>query len=619
MFFSKQSVDKVFDTLGIGALYWRVLILPHSGKAVVLLFLMLGGALFEAMTIGMAVPILDTASSQDNLHDNKVAIEVIAILKSAGLPSTQVAVVFSLIVLAAVLFLLRAVVVFVQHYTVTFMATDIYRETKSRLFQRMLTSHYDFFSKKSRGALMTDMTQPVEAVHTSFVQLGVFVTGMVNCAALFALMLYLSSWTTVFIGVLGVAGFSWWNKILSPRAFRRGRELYELHRQESKVELDAIDGIKVVKSNVLEDELVRQHQRLLQQEIQPRLRMAIFQRGPALVNEFVIVLVVVGLSLIAFSPFAGGLTFATLIALLFALRRASASISSVTAASVALKKWCRAVEVLEEIDQLIPQEPSDGKPVGMVGEIVFDQVSFFYDSRPDQWVLRDVTLKLRKGTVTAIVGLTGAGKSTIADLMIRLYDQKQGVILADQANIGSLNLKLWRSKIGYLSQDVFIFNETLRDNIVLWRENVSDDTLRWALRSAKLDDFVSSLDQGYDTILGDRGLRLSGGQRQRVAIARAIIANPEILILDEATSALDNVTEKFVYNAIREASQNMIVIVIAHRLETIRDADQIAVLHEGKIVEQGSHEELLVKRGVYSRLYENEDSKKEDVPLEVSQ
>jgi len=214
--------------------------------------------------------------------------------------------------------------------------------------------------------------------------------------------------------------------------------------------------------------------------------------------------------------------------------------------------------------------------------------------------------------VTAIVGSTGSGKSTIANLLIGLYEPQAGSILVNSVDLQALDLHAWRARVGYVSQDIFVFNATIKDNIALWDESLSQDQIEWAARTAQLHEFIASLPEGYETVVGDRGVRLSGGQCQRLAIARAILRRPEVLIFDEATSALDNLTERAVYDAINALHHEAIVIVIAHRLSTVREANQIIVLQGGRVIEVGTHDLLVGRRGVYAKLYE------EKIPQPVS-
>ena len=217
--------------------------------------------------------------------------------------------------------------------------------------------------------------------------------------------------------------------------------------------------------------------------------------------------------------------------------------------------------------------------------------------------LRDLDLHLPRGGLTAITGVSGAGKSTLADLLIRLYDPDAGRILIAGRELKDLDLAGWRRRVGYVEQDAFLFNTSVRNNVTLWDESVTDDAIERVARDVQLMDVVRALPQGFDTEVGDRGSKLSGGQRQRVAMARALLRKPSVLIFDEATSALDNLTEHEIHDVIATLRDDAIVLVIAHRYATIRDADIVVVLSQGRVVEQGTPSELLRAHGHFSGLY----------------
>ena len=263
--------------------------------------------------------------------------------------------------------------------------------------------------------------------------------------------------------------------------------------------------------------------------------------------------------------------------------------------------------IFELLDQRGPLESGGGAAVPRpAGAVQLDAVHFAYPSRPETEVLRGVTLDIAPGSRVALVGPSGSGKSTIAALIARYYDPNSGRIALDGADLRGLDPKSLRAHIGVVAQEPLLFATSIAENIRYGRPDASDDDLRAAARAANADGFITALSQGYETLVGERGVRLSGGQKQRIAIARALLKNPAILILDEATSALDAESEHLVQEALDRLMQGRTTVVIAHRLSTVRDADRVIVLDHGEVVEQGTHDALVAADGLYRRLVERQ-------------
>jgi ATP-binding cassette, subfamily B, heavy metal transporter len=251
------------------------------------------------------------------------------------------------------------------------------------------------------------------------------------------------------------------------------------------------------------------------------------------------------------------------------------------------------------------------------GEIRFEHVSFAY--RPDRPILRDLTFTIPAGRKLAVVGASGAGKSTLARLLFRFYDPQGGRICIDGHDILGISQDSLRARIGVVPQDTVLFNDTLEYNLRYGAPDASADQLQTAIRMAHLDSFIAMLPDGLQTAVGERGLKLSGGEKQRVAIARALLKNPRILIFDEATSSLDSVSERAILAALREAAEHRTVLVIAHRLSTVTDADEVIVLDGGQIVERGTHVDLLEREGRYHLLWNLQQREREQAPLPARQ
>jgi subfamily B ATP-binding cassette protein MsbA len=317
-------------------------------------------------------------------------------------------------------------------------------------------------------------------------------------------------------------------------------------------------------------------------------------------SEGVATAILVGMLLLAFTVLipSGQLQVSSLLTFLFVLLRIMPLRRQIDGARVQLSNCQGSFNNIKELLR-VDDKPlfHNGKKtfVGLKQKVEFVGVNFGYDS--DEIVLHDINLTIEKGKMTALVGASGAGKSTLADLIPRFYDPTHGKVLIDGVDLREFNVYSFRSKLSVVSQDTYIFNTSVRDNIAYALEDADDATVIEAAQLANALEFIQDLPQGFDTQLGDRGVRLSGGQRQRIAIARALLRNPEILILDEATSALDSVSERLIQQSLEKLAVGRTVIAIAHRLSTIVRADKVVVLEQGRIIEQGGYQELLDQRG----------------------
>ncbi|MBI4354252.1 MAG: ATP-binding cassette domain-containing protein [Candidatus Omnitrophica bacterium] len=589
--------------LGTLAFSWRIAVKPYPRESATLLVLILGAALLDVATVGLTVPLLDVLTAPERGQASPVVSAVTAMLHALGMPTTMSVVVFTLLAVASLFFVIRGLCFLLSWYWTSAIAVKLRRRVKVSLFERFLNARYEEMTRRSRGAILNDIEQPSESLAAVITQLSHFLMGILSSALMVALLLCLSWWVTLIIGLFAFIGVEGWRVFADRRSAAHGRTLYGLRSEQSKLQLEGIDGVKVVKAHRLEPQMVQRQDALSMAEWRPELQLVVFRHGPMLVNEVIAVVIVLGLGAATFLFPSVGLRFSMLAAFLMGIRRIAPSLAMVNQASVELNQHKRKLEVMEEVLTHLPQERRGGRAVERVDRIELREASFTYAARPDQDVLRGISASMTRGSVTALVGPTGSGKSTLANLLLGLYEPGDGAVLINGVDLREVDLRAWRERIGYVPQDVFVFSASIRDNIALGDETVPRSDVEWATRIAQLDGFIGSLPEGYDTMVGDRGVRLSGGQCQRLAIARAILRRPDVLIFDEATSALDNLTERAVYEAIKTLHQDAIVIVIAHRLSTVRDADHVMVLDGGRVVEHGTHETLMQQGAFYARLY----------------
>src|SRR3972149_1635571 len=451
--YQQQSSRKV----GMLSFYWRVVVRPHLRQVLLIFSLMIVGALLEVVTVGLAVPLLDAVTQSERASGNRVLIWAKQFLKWGGFSPSNNLVIASMLAAASLLFLIRGGFTLLQEYLTAVAAHRLRRETRSALLERFLYARYEDLSRRGRGAILHDINGPSNAVYSTIIELGRLVAGVLNSVVLLLLMFYLSWWATLLIGFMVVCVVQGLRRVMDLR---------------SRISGQALDGLKVVKGYGLQDRLVQKQRSLLTAEIRPTLQLVLFQRTPFFLNEMTACFIVLVLGSIAFLWPSAGMNFSTLVVFLVAIRRASPAIASVNTNLVDLNKSRRGVEVIDEVLYITPPEGEGRKTVSRVEEIRLKDLSFSYSARPEHWVLQNIDLSMKRGTVTAIVGSTGAGQSTLANLLIGLYRPATRVILVNATDLGELKLQTWRKSVGYVSQDTFLFNATLRENITLWDPDV---------------------------------------------------------------------------------------------------------------------------------------------------
>jgi ATP-binding cassette subfamily B protein len=526
--------------------------------------------------------------------------------------------VYSIIIAVAAFGVVNFVMTYVQGY----MAQRIVRDLRSDYYSSLQSKSFNFYDASAVGDLVSRATMDMQAVE-AFVKtwLGTLINAVFVVAVVFTIM-YSVNPTMSLIAIAPMPLIFYFTAQLWIKTMPLFRKMMLILGKLGAYVQQNIIGMKIVRIFRREDELDDGFKQVEEVFVDTAITAGKIQSkympsGPAILTLGITMVYLYGGSLIA-APVAiltiGQLTLFSryMMRLSFPLR--DLSMLSGT--------WINSAAGLERIYQImnIPVDVEDSSHAAESfidrGEVEFQNVSFGYtDDRP---VLRNISFRVKPGERIAILGATGSGKTSLVYLIPRFYDAKSGAILIDGKDIKSYKLSSLRRQIGLVLQDVFIFTGTVKDNIAFSRPDASMEEIVAAAKLARIHNFIATLPEGYDTVVGERGVTLSGGQRQRVTIARALLINPKILILDDALSFIDAKTEKEIQDAIEEAMKGKTSFVIAQRLSTIKNADKILVLDNGEIVEFGTHKELMTKSSLYKRIYETQFLEKVPLDEEVS-
>ncbi|MFB2917414.1 heterocyst formation ABC transporter subunit HepA [Aerosakkonema funiforme] len=470
---------------------------------------------------------------------------------------------------------------------------------RRRLFEQLQGLSLSYFAKTRSGELVNSITSENYQLTQAF---GVFSYLVTRTSTLLAYVvsMFLLSWQLTIVSIMLFGLLSAGITTLLGRVREASFERSIASGWFTSVALEFINGIRTVQAFATQDFERKRFYNASSELKKATVKATSFHASVEPLAEGGATAILVGMLILAFVTLIpnGELQPAALLTFLFVLFRLMPIIRQVNGCRAQLSNFQGPMENIKTLlrtDDKPYLEDGEIQFAGLKRSIDFVAVDFGYDS--NNLVLRDITLTIKKGQTTALVGASGAGKTTLTDLIPRFYDPTQGQILLDGIDLQEFDIKSLRRKMAVVSQDTFIFNTSVRNNIAYGTEDADEAAIWEVARLANAIDFILELPEGFDTQLGDRGVRLSGGQRQRIAIARALLRDPEILILDEATSALDSVSERLIQESLEKLSVGRTVIAIAHRLSTIVRADKVVVLEQGRIVEQGTYQELLQQRG----------------------
>lgn len=560
-------------------------------------FFALAGALFEGVGLGLLIPFIESLTQPD-AEPFRTGIGFVDeyVLMTDADTATRLYWVSGLIMASIAI---RCVLNYLSSVMSTILTQNIVADLRREIIGQVQAVSLRFFSKVKTGDILNTLTTEISRV-TNLFGTGHSLLVQGSMALIYGTALFALSWHLALIALALCGGLYVMMNQFIDYLERYGREIPVANSRVTSLATELINGIRTVIISGTKDEEADRFRDATERVRRLNIDLTKVKAVIGPLTNFVSSFTLIGIVIIAVQFFVlpGLMSAAVLLTFLFALFRLLPLVQSVNGLR---GQWAYYRGSLENVAEFLSDEDKPSLPDGSYPLESFDEriklenVSFAY--QPDEMVLKDITMTIPHGHTVAFVGATGAGKSTLADVIARLYDPTEGRILLDGRDLREYTIQSLRDKVAVVSQDTFLFNNSVSYNLAYGLDDVSDERLRWAAEQANALEFIENLENGFDTQLGERGTRLSGGQRQRIAIARALLRDPELLILDEATSALDSVTEQLVQDALERLMEERTVIAIAHRLSTIEHADKVIVLEEGEIVEQGPYDALLEQKG----------------------
>jgi subfamily B ATP-binding cassette protein MsbA len=572
---------------------------PHKKWLILIGIMILIGSAFEAVGVGSVLPFVEL------LQNKESALKYNKYLAKFGFEEQSYKNILLIISVGfAGIILIKNIFLILTNFIRSFFKNLMQASLSKELFSGYLSREYNFFVITQQGLLIQRITAMVGQATAALNFLVLIATNLITVAFIYLVMAAVSLKLTLLVTLLililsAVAGV-----VSRYRAYASGKEMVRLETSLYSTAAETISGMRVIRAFGAEGYVSRKFNDLQRRLTRLRIINETIFSIPSPLIETILIVGLCSFVIITAQRtenLMGMLPTFSLFA--FGLIRIMQKISPLYSYFMEFANYLPSANLVAESIYSVPPIVKNDKNISNpVENIIFRDVTFSYPQDPDKKVLDSVNLTINKQQFVAIVGHSGSGKSTIMDLILGLYKPDHGEILINNVSLGSLNIDDWRGRIGYVSQETFLFNGSVKENIAFATSDIDLNRVEEAAKLANAHEFISRLPNGYDTEVGERGLKLSGGERQRLAIARALYRNPEIIVLDEATSSLDSKAEKEVQKAIENLEGEKTLIVVAHRLSTILKADMIYVIHKGRLIEYGNHQTLLKKQGLYRDL-----------------
>jgi ABC-type multidrug transport system fused ATPase/permease subunit len=573
---------------------------PFKKSAIILFFIILIAALSETLGLGMILPLLQTVLDPQSGYTG--ATRYLAPVLNLFPKKFNLLLVCGMTI---ILILIKNLFTFLQIYYSNRFMTSFRRYWSSGIMETYIYSKFASLVIEKQGVLLNNIVQEPTYASKALRDLIDFFAKCIISFFILMLLLEVNWLITLAVCFISALIVFILRRITHNYAMNVGKKKIKLNQQISAIAAESIAGVRQIKTFSMEKGIINEFINKLDSLLSLVLRFNVVNKIPEILGEVVFTTIMIGVLL--FYYYIQGVPVGSIIPImalfLICAQRLFSNFTSLLSERMSIISYLPSFRLVSGLTNNISarEDIQKGKSIKYLEKgIVFEDISFSY--KEDSPLFERMKMEFRKGMITAIAGPSGSGKSTICDMLIGLYRPLSGGIYIDGKNMTDLNIHSWRNLIGYISQETFLFNASIRDNILVGNPKANEKEMIAAAKLANIHEFIQTLPEKYETALGDRGLTLSGGQRQRIAIARALIRNPEVIILDEATSSLDSESERQIEESLKRFFGEKTIIIITHRLSSLSIADRIYVLDNGSIVESGSYDELMKDRGLFWKL-----------------